>query len=547
MRCLFALVMLLALCITAMAVDGPIPPWEEFKALYRQSIEQEMTEKTTKGEKEKQVYTIDAARYVLNITDNAVSGEASLSGRIVSGGPDPILLYGNEIAIAEIQEMVGGVLYCMPDNERLAFLPQPGEQTFRLSFRFMATVKKEEGKWVFNLPVPPATQNTLQLELPPETQLIELPGIPDGQGNYFFSAQSQLRIAYTEKSKTFVAPPPVIELDTITRIRIEKNRLLLSTAFQPMRPAPEQLILYMPDGTRLATSSLNDSQWNKTGDNRFTITFPEQDLQLFSADFILDSRVNTETLSFVLPVIENNTGIEDRFVVEEPEDGQVRVEAEGLITSIPVAKLGESLAAYVPKNLHYMKAPVGTPIQLAYKPFRTVSSPKPILASQELFVSFAENGAVMSVLRMNVPPEIGSRLRLNVIENTEIWSLTVNNVKQSVYTDEQNGWIIPLDGGGTSLVELALLRHGDKLGLHGVLEAVMPETGLPSRELLVGIALPDRVNLLSLEGAVAPASVEECDSPGVFLGNPHFFSKSFYKGEGMIFSIMYKEPVNQNL
>ena len=154
-----------------------------------------------------------------------------------------------------------------------------------------------------------------------------------------------------------------------------------------------------------------------------------------------------------------------------------------------------------------MKALSGAPIQIAYKPFRTVSSPTPILASQELFVSFAENGAVMSVLRMRVPPEIGSRLRLNVIENTEIWSLTVNDVKQSVYTDDQNGWIIPLVGGQSSLVELALLHHGEKLGLHGVLEAVMPETGLASRELILGIALPERVNLLSLEGAVAPAGM----------------------------------------
>ena len=138
-------------------------------------------------------------------------------------------------------------------------------------------------------------------------------------------------------------------------------------------------------------------------------------------------------------------------------------------------------------------------------------------------------------------------MKIKAIKDMDVWSLKVNNVNQSIHTDADNNWIIPLDGAQSSQVELALLRHGPKLALQGVLEATMPETGLPSRELCVGIALPPRVDLLSLEGSVSPASGEQWQPPAEFVGKPHFFSQSFYKGEGMTLSIAYKEPINQNL
>jgi hypothetical protein len=546
MEVVSSIALLLAACAATTASEGFLPPWEEFKTLYRQSIEQEFAQKETEAQKTHLLYSIDSADYALASTPTAMLGEAKITGRILAGEPEPIPLFSNEIAVSEILEMTGGALFCAPDGKSLSFLPVSGEQVFHLSFRFMTPANKEEAGMAVAFGIPAAAQNSVRLQLPPEMQFVELPGIADEQGVYHFSARSQLRLVYAEKKTSFVAPPPVIELDGITRVRLEKNRLLLSSSFQPMRPAPEQLVIHVPEGAQFVASTLNASQWNKTAENKYTLAFPEHNQMPFSVDFVMDGRMENGALSFLLPFVENNTGMEGRFVVEEPEDGQVTVEAEGLIASISVEKLGEVLAAGVPKARHYMKAAVGTPIHLAYKPFQAISTPTIVLPSQELYVSFAENGAVLSVLRMSVPLEIGSRLQISAIEGVEIWSLTVNGVKQNVYTDEQNRWIIPLDGGQESSVELALLRQGEKLALHGALEAVMPETGLPSRELFVGIALPERVNLLSMEGSVNPASGEQCQPPAEFLGKPHFFSKSFYKGEGMTLSIAYKEPINQN-
>ncbi|HPO16184.1 MAG TPA: hypothetical protein PLI09_22305 [Candidatus Hydrogenedentes bacterium] len=543
MRLIIVLALLLAGCITVWADDGIPVPWEEFKSLYRQSIEQEFLQKAAALPKVPQIFSIDAAQYMLTISEIGAQGTVTLAGRVLSGGPEPIPLFGNEVAISEVQELAGGTFIIKPESDRLDFLPEANATEFRVSVTFLLTPHEENGAHVVCFAIPPAALNSLQLTLPPEARLAEPPGIAAANNVYHFSARSILRVKYFEKDQVFTAPPALIEIDAITRLRIEKNRLMITACFQPMRPVLESLVLHAPQGAIYLASSLNASRLNKTAEDLYTITLPANEQTPFSVDFAIEGWVDKGEVAFLLPFIEKNSGTEDRFIVEEPDEGQVSVTAESLISSIPIEKLGEVLSKNVSKNLFYMKAPPKTSIQLAYKPFQTVSTPTAVLNAQGLFVSFSENGAVLSVLQLDVPPEVGARLMLKAINDAEVWSLTVNNVKQSVYTDDQKRWIVPLDGTQPSHVELAFLRHSPKLALQGVLDAIMPETGLPSRELCIGIALPPRVDLLSLEGPVSPASGEQWKPAAEFTGRPHFFSRSFYKGEGMTLSIAYKEPV----
>jgi hypothetical protein len=167
-----------------------------------------------------------------------------------------------------------------------------------------------------------------------------------------------------------------------------------------------------------------------------------------------------------------------------------------------------------------------------------------VLDSQDFFTSFDENGSILSVMVMDVPASAGPHLRIAEIPDVEVWSLTVNGTPRNVYRDT-GSWIIPLENEGSSRVQLALLRQAGKLGLQGHLETFLPSTGLPSRTLRVGMALPPRVQLLALDGPVSPASGEAWVVPADFIGNPHFFSRAFYKGEGMKLAVSYKEPVKQ--
>lgn len=541
MKMLSRLLVLLAVCAVGHAEEEVFPLWEELKSLYQQRLEREFLERTATLPTRPQVFTVSAAHYGLVISEAGVQGEVVFSGRVLSGDPEPIPIFGKETAVVEVTELAGGVLFCEPDLDCLSFMPEVEVSEFRIAMTFIPTRQEENGAQDICFTIPRAAQNSLHLTLPEGARLVEPPGVADTNGVYHFAPCSQLSVRYLDKA----ALSSVIEFDAITRIRIEKNRVTLSSCFQPLRPAPASVVLHAPPGARHVASSLNMSRLNKTGEDQYTITFPKNEQTPFSIDFTLDSRADSGEISLALPFIDDNTGVEDRFAVEEPDDGQVNVAAEGLSSPISVEKLGEVLAAAIPKNLFFFKTPPRTPLRLTYAPFQMVSTPSTVLASQSYFISFAENGTALSLLRLEAPPEMGARMRIKAIEGMEVWSLTVNSVKQSVYTDEEQKWIIPLDGTQPSLVELALLQHGPKLALQGALEVIVPETGLPSLEFCLGVAVPPRIDLLSMEGPVSPASGAQWQPPAEFLGKPHFFSRSFHKGEGLTLSIAYKEPVNK--
>ena len=178
--------------------------------------------------------------------------------------------------------------------------------------------------------------------------------------------------------------------------------------------------------------------------------------------------------------------------------------------------------------------------------YKTVSTPPIVLDSVACFTSFEENGSALSVIVMDLPPEAGSNIKINSIPAAEIWSLKVNGKKRKVYSSDakESQWIIPLSKGKASHVELALLREGEKMGLHGRLVAYLPGMEFPSRKVYFAIALPERVQLMSFEGPLNPALKSFKNAPREFIGKPYYFSKSFYKGAGMKVAVFYKEPVN---
>lgn len=545
MNSISAALIILALGVAAQADEGILPPWEEFKVLYRKSIEQELLQDAAQPLNDELLFSIDTAHYDLTVSGGRILGKAALSGKILSGEPEPIPLFGNELALLDIQEISGGALFYSTEEQHLQFLPEGGSGEFRMSFTFLPQQQEENGEQSICLAVPPAIRNVLRLHLPEDKHLVYAPGMADENGVYHFPALSQLCVRYVDADAALSPPLSIIEVDSITHLRVGKNRVMLKTQFQPVRTIPGVLTLHAPVGAQFIASTPGVVKVKNAAEDQYEIVLPTDVQTPFSLDFIVDGWNDEEETSLVLPFIENNIGMEGRFVVEEAEEGQVIVEAEGLVTGIPVEKLGDAFAATLPKNLFYMKAPPQTLLRLSYEPFTAMETPVTVLASQEFYTSFAESGAALSVLRLEVPPEVGRHLRIASIEGADIWSVTVNEVARTVYTDNLKRWVVPLDGSVPSRVEMAFLRQGTKLSLHGDLTTVIPETGLPSRELLVGIALPTRVDLLSLEGPVSPVSEKALQLPEEFQGKQHFFSHAFYKGEQIILSIAYKEPVNQ--
>lgn len=304
------------------------------------------------------------------------------------------------------------------------------------------------------------------------------------------------------------------------------------------------LILRVPEASVCTASSLKPSQIKELGPDRYELMLRPDETESVSMDFALGGLSEEGEMSFSLPSIEGNTVQQGRFVVEEPDDKQIAVTANGLLTSLPVERLGPAWMQEVQGVSTYMTVPDGEPITLTVQQFQPVVAPSTVLECQHFFSAFEENGNVLSVLILDVPPDVGPRMTLKAVPDSEVWSLTVNEAKKSLYASEGGDWIIPLAAGQTSHVELAFLQKGSKLGLHGRIEMTVPESGLPSREMRIGVALPARVELLSVEGPVSAADGKAWKRPAALTGKPYFFSRSFYKGDGMKLEMSYKEPIN---
>ncbi len=364
-------------------------PWEEWKHLYRESIEHQIRAEMGTPPF---VCSFDQAAYTLSVSENGCSGDLVLSGRVLSGQPEPLTVFNKNLVIRQIRSASGGALLCEPDSDVISFLPTAAEP-FRISLSFSLPVQEDQRSKFVSLDIPPALQNTLRIEFPRDFVLIEAPGIKDTSGGYSFPSRPTLVIRFADK----------------------KEQAAVAAA-----------------------------------------------------------------------------------------------EAENLS-----------------------------------KQYKTINTPSIVLDAISYFISFDENGSALSVLMMDIPPEAGAHLTLAAIPDTKIWSLKVNGEKRNIYgnQDNESQWIVPLCHGKSSHVELALIRQSAKMGLRGRLETVVPKMELPALKVNVAIALPERVQLLSMEGPVTPSLEAVEPAPAEFIGKPYFFSRSFYTGEGMNIALSYQEPV----
>lgn len=545
MRATSTFVLLFGVSLRIAAESVVTIPWPEFKALYAEQLRREILESlgtTLVPDQPQTIDIIDGARYALTLQADIAHCEAVLSGRVVSGRPEPIPLFGPEAAIGEVHEVTGGILLC-DKNGAVVFLPDDGAPAFRLAIRLSFQPREDGGSKSIDVAVPHALVNTLTIATAPDLRLIEVPGLPAGENVYHLAPGAPLRARYAPQDTALRDLAP--DLDTIARVTVQESRLLIAASFVPARALPESMLLRAPAGATLLSSSLRPSWIKHSGGAEYTIAAPGDERGPFRIEFALDIPRGDGEIAFALPEIAGNTGAQGRFVLDEPDDAEVRPSAPGLVSHLPVERLGKDLAESVRGAATYHSAPPDSPITLTITRFKTLRTAPVVLDAVHALAVFEENGNVLSVIALDLPPELGPRLRLAAVPDAEIWSLTVNGTRRDVHTDDAGAWIVPLEGGKPSRVELAYLRRGPKLALEGRLEALIPETGLPARSLRVAIGLPDRVELLFVEGPVNPDIPVDWSIPAGFGEARSFFSSSFHQGEAMTLALAYKEPVKQ--
>ena len=110
------------------AEESVTVPWVEFKQLYHESVERAFEEraKELESREEPLIYVIDEAIYHLRVAEKSAHGEVHVRGKIISGTPRPIPLFGKEMIISGVSKVGGGILLCSSENqaETIHFLPE---------------------------------------------------------------------------------------------------------------------------------------------------------------------------------------------------------------------------------------------------------------------------------------------------------------------------------------------------------------------------------------------------------------------------------------
>lgn len=538
MKRMFMLCIILLSTRTAWA-DGSLPvPWSEIKQLIRQNLEAEMVEKKTVTPSP-MVYSLETGIYRLTLAPESSRGEMRISGNVISGEIEPIRIVGLPMAIESFQETTGGNL--ISDEEGFAFLPE-GNGPFQLVLSFILPVLEDVRSLKVILPVAPAIQNTLAVKLPDGFSLRTPPGIEGADGTFHFAACETLEVRFGKVIQSAEAESPEVEL--LSLIRMKGKQLSLRTFFKSLALDSQTVFVSIPEGFRYVSASLGRSAVQMRSDGTLQIALPGSTEKFSSIEFVGIQTPGEKTIRFHLPRIRDNKIGDGRFVIEQPHDGLLSLNGDSPVSGIPITTLDPQLKEKFRSHRQVLQVEQEGMIGLDLRRYGIVNTPPVVLDALSFFVAFEENGHVLSVLRMNVPAGTGDRISLKVPSGADVWSLGVNGRKRQIYESPDGRWMIPVDPEAASKIELVFHRQGEKLGLRGRLETMLPETGLPCKRVRVGIAVPERVQILSVDGAVSPAAPTADPLPGVFIGTPHFFSRAFYQGEGISLSIAYKEPAN---
>ncbi len=538
---------------TVPAEDIVSVPWEEIKKLYIESIESKIRDQNPKTGLEG-VTSIESADYTIFIEKEKARGELKMAGRVISGDPVPVPIFGRDIIVTEVTKMNGAALLRGQGEDQKIFLLPEKDIEFQIGISFLVMSEEDDKSKFLKFGIPRALTNTMSVKCNPGLKVYEMPGVSEKEGKFFFKSSGKIFIRYYNEKES--ASRKTIDIDILSKIGSHGDRLVITSYFSSVRAINSKLMFSIPEEANYVSSSLKKSKIKKLERNQF-----EADIQLgagggFFIQFVLNIGHLAEEAKVTLPAIRNNLGKEGAFVLVQPEEGEISILDKTGIEYISGFKLGNfdfnnQIEYQSEFDRNVMRVSANKELHLKIKHFQVIDTPPVVLDTVSFFTSFEETGKSMSVLKMDVPREAGDRIYIKPIQGSEIWFLKVNGIRQEVYTadDDHNSWIIPIQGDEMSHIELAFIKTGQKMGLHGSLVTYLPETGLPSRKLLVGLAMPDRLRVLSVDGPVnAMMDLQNglMELPAEFMGSPHFFAGSFYKGEGMKLTLFYKEPVDQN-
>ncbi len=536
------MLLVLLLFNVSVGVAGEVAlPWEELKQLYREKIERELAPPPVAATP---VYTLASAHYRLKITADTVQGKLKLSGAVLDGKVAQIPIFNGPVAIQKIDHVTGGHLVVAPEPTARVFFRPSGIEPFEIHLSLLAPVQEDHDGRFAEVPIPTALENTLRIETTDDVELIDAPGIRNAQGLFHFTTRDVLRVRFGDAQMVARHRRPLI--DMLAEISFRDDRLRIRCLLAAPRGFPESFRMVVPPGYDFVGAAENRIGLSVHPDQTLTVRPQHRAARTMALLFAEKLAAPSETVALDLPRILENEGLQGYFILKSPDNALLTLENHETYLPVSATRLPAGLRADSEAAERVFKTGAQAPVKLRIQPLAPVAAAPLVLDRITYFSAFEENGSNLAVMVLELPAEAGAHLAIQAIPGADIWSLKVNGIHREVYTDPQGDWLVPLPHGEPAHIELAILRKGARLKLSGRLALQVPSLRFACRELHIGIALPARVELVSLEGPASPAPGGVPDPPREFIGQPYYFQRAFYPGDGMQLAFMYREPAQSS-
>ena len=176
----------------AIAIETTVTvPWQEFDAIYKDQISQGF--KDLEKPEPDPVITLENIQYDLEVKDSQVTGSVSIIGSVLVGDPEPVHLFGQNIAVTKILAAKNSVLLANNGDYAL-YTFEAGAFSIKFSVSIPITDFQAKPRLVFD--VPPAVRNELKIKTSKDLKVLESDLLHKIGSSYFFSPRERLSVGF---------------------------------------------------------------------------------------------------------------------------------------------------------------------------------------------------------------------------------------------------------------------------------------------------------------------------------------------------------------
>ena len=174
------------------AVESTVTvPWQEFEAIYKDRITQDL--KAEEAPVQDPLISLENILYDLEVHQTRVTGTVSISGSVLVGDPEPVHLFGQNIAVTNMLEAQNATLLANEGRYEL-YTYEPGVFSIRIVVSIPITDFQAKPKLVFD--VPPAVRNELKIRTSDSLKILDSDSLHKIDDSYFFSPRRVFSVSF---------------------------------------------------------------------------------------------------------------------------------------------------------------------------------------------------------------------------------------------------------------------------------------------------------------------------------------------------------------